>query len=58
MTKKHFDAMAAEFKTLLEDAEYCVSLMEMHGVEQSIEAFIRVAQQDNPKFDDARRHET
>jgi hypothetical protein len=54
MTKKHFIAMAAEFKTLWKEADENVSLMEMHGIEASIQAFIRVAKQDNPRFNAAR----
>jgi hypothetical protein len=51
MTKKHFTAMAAEFKDLWSDACQYGDSGDVRGVRNSVEAFIRVAKQDNPKFD-------
>jgi hypothetical protein len=51
MTKKHFIAMAAEFQLLIDTVG---TEQEKVGIKHSVGAFIRVAQQDNPKFDAAR----
>ena len=48
MTKKHFEAMAARFRELLEDTE---GLMIRHGVIMSIGAFVTIAAESNGRFD-------
>jgi hypothetical protein len=61
MTERYIAAMAAEFKNMrdeagrmpldAETANFDIQFGRLDGIRQSIEAFIRVAKQDNPRFD-------
>lgn len=56
MTKKHFIALAAEFRDQIEllKGDTLAVTIALNATKQAIQCVCRVAQRDNPRFDEGR----